>query len=135
MVFTLSGYGNFSIWHKDADLWAADLESGEIYPLDGLNSADVESYHSWSGDSKWLVFSSRRGDGLYTRPYIARIGSDGKPLKPFLLPQKNPLKFYSELMVSYNIPEFVSGKVKVGKHRISSALRNTRGTNVKVKAE
>lgn len=135
LVFTLSGYGNFSIWHKDADLWAADLESGEIYPLDGLNSADVESYHSWSGDSKWLVFSSRRGDGLYTRPYIARIGSDGKPLKPFLLPQKNPLKFYSELMVSYNIPEFVSGKVKVGKHRISSALRNTRGTNVKVKAE
>lgn len=135
LVFTLSGYGNFSIWHKDADLWAVDLSTGGVYPLDELNSDDVESYHSWSGDSKWLVFSSRRGDGLYTRPYIARIGSDGKPLKPFLLPQKNPLKFYSELMVSYNIPEFVSGKVNVGKHRISSALRNTRGTNVKVKAE
>ncbi|MBP5217616.1 MAG: PD40 domain-containing protein [Bacteroidales bacterium] len=135
LVFTLSGYGNFSIWHKDADLWAADLESGEPYPLDRLNSENVESYHSWSGNSKWLVFSSRRGDGLYTRPYLACFGPDGKPSKPFLLPQRNPLKYYSELMVSFNIPEFVSGKVRVGKHRISSVLRNTEGTNVTVKAE
>ena len=135
LVFTLSEYGNFSIWHKDADLWAADLSSGEVYPLEGLNSEDVESYHSWSGDSRWLVFSSRREDGLYTRPYIAFIGEDGQPGKPFLLPQRNPLKFYSELMVSYNIPELVSGKVKVGKHRISSVLRKSAGTNVQVKAE
>lgn len=25
LVFTLSGYGNFSIWHKDADLHCIDL--------------------------------------------------------------------------------------------------------------
>lgn len=33
LVFTKHGYGNFSIWHKDADLYAVDLESGDIRPL------------------------------------------------------------------------------------------------------
>lgn len=135
LVFTLASYGNFSIWHKDADLWAADLASGEIFPLDGVNSDDVESYHSWSGNSRWLVFSSRRMDGLYTRPYIAYVGEDGRPGKPFLLPQKDPLKYYSDLMVSYNIPEFVSGKVKVEKHAVSSALRDSVSIKVTVKPE
>lgn len=46
LVFTLHGYGNFSIWHKDADLWCLDLANGEAVPMDALNSDDVESYHS-----------------------------------------------------------------------------------------
>ncbi len=135
LVFTLQEYGNFSIWHKDADLWAMDLSTGEIHPLDAANSEDVDSYHSWSGNSRWLVFSSRRIDGLYTRPFICHIDGDGQASKPFLLPQKNPLDYYADQMVSYNIPELMERKVNVSRHKIANALRNTPGTDITVKGK
>src|SRR5690606_16260105 len=65
VLFTVSDYGNFSIWHKDADLQMIDLATNELISLDAVNSDDVESYHSWSSNSHWFVFSSRRDDGLY----------------------------------------------------------------------
>ena len=111
LMFTLSGYGNFSIWHKDADLYLIRPDSKQIISLDSLNSCDTESYHAWSSNSRWVVFSSRRIDGLYTRPFFAYIHSNGQAAKPFVLPQKN-VAFYTELMKSYNIPEFISGKVR-----------------------
>ena len=129
LMFTLSGYGNFSIWHKDADLYMIDLQNGEIIPLDKLNSEDVESYHSWSSNSRWVVFSSRRIDGLYTRPFIAYINPDGKAAKPFLLPQKN-VDFYHRFMKSYNIPEFVTGKVRQNGFKLSEIAIKEKGIDV-----
>ena len=79
------------------------------YP-ETLSSNDTESYRSCSSNGRWVVFSSRRLDGLYTRPFIAYVGKDGKTGKPFLLPQKEA-DYYAGLMKSYNIPEFVTGKV------------------------
>jgi len=110
IMFTRSAYGNFTIWHKDSDLWILDLRSNKIRPLNELNSDDTESYHSWSASSNWVVFSSRRNNGLYTRPYLAHIDSNGVFSKPFILPQKDP-DFYIGMLQSYNIPEFVTGKV------------------------
>lgn len=133
LVFTLQEYGNFSIWHKDADLWVADLASGEAFPLEAANSEDVDSYHSWSGNSRWLVFSSRRMDGLYTRPFFCHIDGNGQASKPFLLPQKNPLRYYADQMNSYNLPELMERKATVNPHDIASALRNTPGTDVRVR--
>ncbi len=130
LMFTKSGYGNFSIWHKDADLYLVDLASKQIRPLDEVNSKDVESYHSWSSNSRWFVFGSRRLDGLYTRPFIAYMGKDGKAGKPFLVPQKDP-NFYSRFMKSYNIPEFVKGKVKVRSRVLALKARNDKGIDVK----
>lgn len=130
LMYTVSGYGNFSIWHKDADLYMADLSTGESTPLDILNSDDVESYHSWSSNSRWVIFSSRRIDGLYTRPYIAYIGEDGKACKPFLLPQKDT-EFYDRFMMSYNIPEFITGKVKVGGRVLGLKAKEDKGIDVK----
>ncbi len=130
LAFTRHSFGNFSIWHKDADLWMIDLASGERWPMAVANSNDVESYHSWSSNGRWLVFSSRRDDGLYTKPYLTYIDEEGQARKPFLLPQKNPKKFYNELMFSYNIPEFVSGKVADSKRAIASEMKNSRGTNL-----
>ena len=135
LVFTLQEYGNFSIWHKDADLWASDLASGESFPLEAANSEDVDSYHSWSGNSRWLVFSSRRMDGLYTRPFFCHIDGNGQASKPFLLPQKNPLRYYADQMNSYNLPELMEHKATVYPHDIASALRNTPGTDVRVRRE
>lgn len=130
LIFTLQEYGNFSIWHKDANLWTANLQTGEIHPLDAVNSEDVDSYHSWSGNSRWLVFSSRRIDGLYTRPFFCHIDGNGQASKPFLLPQKNPLEYYSSQMNSYNIPELMERKATVNAHDIASALRDTPGTDI-----
>lgn len=112
LAFTVSDYGNFSIWHKEADLYMADLNNGRVYELADANSEDVESYHSWSENSRWMVFSSRRADGLYTKPYFTHVDENGKASKPFVLPQEDPA-FYKSFMYSYNIPEFVESKVDI----------------------
>lgn len=129
LVFTLSKYGNFSIWHKDADLWLLDLSTKEYRSMDDVNSTDVESYHSWSSNSRWLVFSSRRMDGLYTRPFFTHIDNDGNASKPFLLPQKNT-DFYDEFMNSYNVPEFIKEKVENRKFEIAKTAKNDKGIDV-----
>lgn len=110
LLGTVSGYGTFPIWHKDADLYLIDLRTGRGEYAVPANSEDTESYHSWSSNGRWVVFSSRRGDGLYTRPYIVHVSSNGTFSKPFLLPQED-IGYYDELLKSYNIPEFITGKV------------------------
>jgi len=129
IMFTMINYGNFSIWHKEADLYLLDLQTGECKAMDTANSNDTESYHSWSSNSRWFVFSSRRLNGLYTRPFIASIDKNGTVGKPFLLPQKNPAEFYGQLLFSYNIPEFINKKVDLDVHTVEQ-LTNTTGTNV-----
>lgn len=130
LVYTKAGYGNFSIWHKDADLYLIDLKTKATRRMDEINSEDVESYHSWSSNSRWLVFSSRRIDGLYTRPYFAYVDESGKAGKPFLLPQDDP-DYYHRFMKSYNIPEFITGKVKPQSRAIALKAKNDPGVNVK----
>lgn len=131
LAFTLHGYGNFSIWHKDADVRLLDLETGELLDNEIMNSDDVESYHSWSDNGRWLVFSSRRDDGLYTKLYIAHIDADGQASKPFLLPQENPRKFYHDLMFSYNIPEFMSAEMPVPSKDIVNAVLELEGKGIR----
>ena len=133
LCFTRHGFGNFSIWHKDADLWLADLSDGSVRPMEGVNSNDVDSFHTWSADGKWLVFSSRRDDGLYTKPYFTHVDPDGNASKPFLLPQKNPGEYYKRLMKSYNLPAFTTEKVKVSKRKLIDVLRKSDGTDINVK--
>ena len=115
ILYTQSYYGNFSIWHHEADLWLLDLESGQRRRLDEVNSPDTESYHNWSSNSRWFLFSSRRDDGLFTRVYFAHVGEDGTVGKPFMLPQKDPVRHYSSLFRSYNVPAFVTGPVCLDK--------------------
>jgi Tol biopolymer transport system component len=110
LMFTMAEYGNFSIWHRDADLWLLNMADGQIKPLQSVNSTESDSYHSWSSGSHWFVFASRRSDGLYTRPYFAWIGDNGETTKPFMLPQENP-DFYDYCLHSFNVPELVTGKV------------------------
>jgi hypothetical protein len=134
LMYTKASYGNFSIWHKDADLYMINLRSGEHYPLDNVNSHEVESYHSWSSNSRWVVFSSRRSDGLYTRLYITYINDEGQAEKPFLVPQKD-VTFYHAFMKSYNIPEFITGKVKRQGYRIRQTAKTGKGIDVTFSSE
>lgn len=129
LLYTLSDYGGFSIWHKDSDLYMIHLASGQHYALDRANSPDVDSYHSWSSNSRWVVFSSRRIDGLYTRPHIAYIDEQGQTGKPFLVPQKE-VDFYHHFMYSYNIPEFITGKVKDNRRAIADKAIKDKGIDL-----
>jgi len=129
IMFTLIDYGNFSIWHKEADLYLFDVKTGTCRPITEVNSNDTESYHSWSSNSRWFVFSSRRIDGLYTRPFIANIDENGRIGKPFLLPQANT-DFYTNLMESFNIPEFITGKVDIDPNLIENLVSGEKGIQV-----
>ncbi len=109
LILTLFDYGCFPIWHKEADLYSIDLKNFKATRL-SLNSDFADSYHSWSSNSKWLVFSSKRGDGLSARPFISYIDENGLSEKPFILPQKDP-EFYLRFLKSYNVPEFSTIKI------------------------
>ena len=122
LMFTLAKYGVFHIWHHDADLWMLDLQTGEVRNMEEINSADTESYHSWSSNGRWVVFSSRRYDGNYTRPFIAHIDKDGRAGKPFELPCANP-DYHRQLLKSYNVPEFMRGPVTIAPQRFADALK------------
>jgi len=121
LVFTLSDYGNFSIWHREADLYQLNLETGEFKAADALNSQESESYHSWSSNSRWMVFSSRRADGLYTQPFLTYMDEYGNFSKPFLLPQKDP-DFYFNILRSFNVPEFITARVDVNRHALFKSI-------------
>lgn len=122
LLITLGDYGNFHIWHKSSDLYLINLNTKETYPLDNLNSNDVESYHSWSSNGAWIIFSSRRDDGSYTRPYIANF-NNGACGKPFILPQKDP-ETYKNLFKSFNIPEFMVNPFSYSLNELKNAINN-----------
>lgn len=123
LMFTLGGFGVFHIWHTDADLYLMDLQSGQTRPLTEMNSNNVESYHSWSSNGRWVIFSSRRNDGNFTRPFIAYFDKNGKGRKAFELPQDDP-DMHRQFMRSYNIPEFMSGPVTVSAQDFADIIKN-----------
>ncbi len=123
LMFTMAAWGNFHIWHRDADLWLMDLSGeGRIRPLSELNSDDTESYHSWSSSGRWVVFSSRRTDGIFTRPFFAHIDADGHASKPFELPMQDPDR-HRQLLKSYNVPELMRGPVTLTPQQFADVLK------------
>ena len=122
LVFTLATYGYFHIWHHDADLWMMDLQTGACGPMNEVNSNDTESYHTWSSNGRWLVVSSRRDDGTFTRPFFAHIDKDGKCSKPFELPQADP-DYHRQFLRCYNIPEFMKGPVTISPQTFADLLK------------
>ena len=124
LLFTMGDYGVFHIWHKDANLYLMDLQNGSTRELSEINSSDVESYHSWSSNGKWIIFSTRRDDGGFTRLYLSHLGEDGKFTKAFPIPQQSP-DYSTNFMFSYNIPEFMKEPVSVSPKEIASFFKNS----------
>lgn len=123
LLYCEASQGTFHIWHKDSDLFMKSLVTGETIPLSRANSGDTDSYHSWASNSRWILFSSRRDDGSYTRPYIAHVSADGVDAKAFVVPQENP-DYYLSLMKSFNVPEFLVEPVRVPREKILRAVTN-----------
>lgn len=121
LLFTLGDFGQFHIWHKSSDLYVKDLQTGRVYPLTEANSPDVDSYHTWSSNGRWIVFSSRRDDGSYTRPYIAYFDRQGRAHRAFMLPQEDP-ETNLLLMKSYNVPELTRDAVRYSPEDFKKAV-------------
>lgn len=104
LMFTVADYGTFPIWHGECDLCLLDMETSATVDMSLVNSDVSDSYHSWSSNSRWFVFASKRGDGMYGKPYICHIDAQGRCGKPFVLPQSDPYH-YEKMLKSYNIPD------------------------------
>ena len=132
MLFTLMDYGYFSIWHKESDQWLLDLRTGEARELKEINSPDADSYHNWNVNSHWVVFTSRRDDGLYSRLYLTSVDEQGRFSKPFLLPQRHPKEYYEESIYSFNVPDFTKTKVDFNAYRAGREIASDRRLETKV---
>ncbi|WP_459187575.1 hypothetical protein ACGE0T_15815 [Parabacteroides sp. APC149_11_2_Y6] len=130
ILCSVASSGCFLSWDKNSDLFLYDTHSKELRLAEALNTDQSESYTSWSSNSRWIIFSSRRLDGVYNRPYIAYINEKGEIGKPFILPQKHP-DFYQYLFKAYNLPQLVSGKVTINPHEIAETVKSPNSQSVK----
>lgn len=133
LMYCQSSRSNFPVAQTDGELCLMDLRTGEHRVLTEANSPQTESYHNWSSDSRWFVFSSKRENGMYAQLFLAHIDDQGKVSKPFLLPQRNPRKFYLEDMDSYNCPDFTKMKVEFDAHEAYRQVFDDQREQVKVK--
>jgi hypothetical protein len=92
--------------------------------MTGANSKDTESFHNWSTNSRWLVLSSRRDDGLYTRPYFCHVDANGIVTKAFMLPQRDPRRFYRDRFLSFNVPDFIIRPTRFDSHNASRIIND-----------
>ena len=128
ILYTKGDYGQFHIWHKSSDLWVKDLQTDSCYALTEANSPDIDSFHSWSSNGRWFVFSSRRMDGNYTRPFIAYFDKHGHAHKAFVLPQEDP-EWNILLLKSYNVPELSRDAVRISMKDLHHCIYETEGEN------
>lgn len=116
LLFCLAPNGNFPAYQPGSDLYLMNLQTGQMRRLE-INSDVSDSWHCWSSNGRWVVFSSKRRDGLFTRPYFTHVSADGEFSKPFILPQRNPL-FYDSLLWTYNLPELIQSPVDVRERQL-----------------
>lgn len=128
LLYTVSDFGTFPIWHRDADLQMIDLENGKIDSLKVVNSQMSDTYHSWSSTGRWFVFASKRDDGLYGKPYFAHVDNNGKVSKPFVLPQKSP-SFYDDNLKSFNVPDLGTVPVSFMPGDVASVMSHPKRTD------
>jgi len=123
LLFCMASYGNFPVYMESSDLYMMDLKTGRYRPLEA-NSDRSESWHCWSSNSRWIVFASKRRDGVFAKLYFSYIDDDGRAHKPVLLPQKAPT-FYDSFLCTYNLPELVTGPVTVSEKELERAIRSS----------
>ena len=133
ILFTLMDYGYFSIWHEESNQWLLDLQTGETRELKEINSDKADSYHNWNLNSHWIVFTSRRDDGLYSRLYLASVDEQGRFSKPFMLPQRKPKEYYEESIYSFNTPDFTKTKVEFDAYSAGREIPSDKRIETKVR--
>jgi hypothetical protein len=120
LLFCMCDYGCFPAYQPTSDLYMMDLATGKYNRLP-INSDRSESWHSWSSNSRWIAFSSKRQDGLLTRTYLSYVERDGTVRKPFVVPQKDP-RFYDSYLYTWSVPELHVEPVPLGSPQIADTL-------------
>jgi hypothetical protein len=124
VLFCLSHYGTLPMYDSSSELCVLDLTTHEGRRLN-IHSNQSDSWHCWSGNGRWIVFSSRRLDGLFARPFFSYVDEQGQFHKPFLLPQEDPA-YYDTCLQSFNVPELVQGPVTVKESDLARAVNKPR---------
>jgi hypothetical protein len=70
---------------------------------------------------------------MFAQLFFASIDDKGRVTKPFLLPQRNPKKFYQELFDSYNVPDFTKTKVDFDARESQRQVFRNERIKVKIK--
>lgn len=130
LLFCMCDYSCFPIYQPSSDLYLMDLRKGSYRRLE-INSDRSESWHSWSSDSQWIAFSSKRRDGLFTRTYLAHVDDQGRVSKPLIVPRSDPVA-YDTRMKTATVPELVTEPVRLGPQAIGAAVRGKRETTLKM---
>jgi tetratricopeptide (TPR) repeat protein len=102
LVFTQSGNGLMFV-REDSDLYIIPPEGGTARRL-GCNGPGADSWHSWSPNSRWLVFASK-SYGSQTDLVLTHIDEKGRDSPPIVLTQMR-----DEDGLSANLPEFFNIK-------------------------
>lgn len=98
IVFTRAK--NFMLLQPDSKLYIMPSQGG-FARLMNCNTAEMNSWHSWAPNGKWLVFSSKF-NGSYTQLYLTHIDEKGNDTPPVLLENLTTANR------AVNIPEFVN---------------------------
>lgn len=123
LLFAEGQYGCFHIRHADGDIVCMPLnvENPSRLDLSRFNSKGfADSYPSWSSNGHWIMTSSRRGDGNFSRIYISYF-NNGRVEKAFMVPQEDPEQNTFRLKC-YNRPEFMVEPVKISVNEFSKVF-------------
>ena len=90
----------FMLLQPDSELFIIPSEGGEARRLIANNDG-MNSWHSWSPNSRWLVFSSK-ANGPYTQLFLTHIDESGRSTPPVVLSR------FTSPDRAGNIPEFVN---------------------------
>jgi hypothetical protein len=122
LTFCMCKFGSFPPWQEISDIYVVDMKTVEtgkyVYRRMELNSDKSEAWHSWSSNSRWIAFSSKREHGAFTRCYISYVDENGRSYKPLIVPQKDPA-YYDYCLEAFNTPELVSGPIPATGERLS----------------
>lgn len=106
---------SFMLLQPDSELFILPAEGGEPRRLRG-NAGRMNSWHSWSPNGRWLVFSSKAFTA-YTELFLTHIDAQGESSPPVLLER------FTSPDRAANIPEFVQAKPN-GIRQIQEAFLN-----------
>ena len=90
---------SYMLLQPDSELYIIPAAGGIARRL-RYNTARMNSWHSWSSNSRWLVFSSKV-NGPYTQLFLTHIDENGDDSPPVLLER------FTSPDRAANIPEFV----------------------------
>jgi Tfp pilus assembly protein PilF len=90
---------NYMLLMPDSELYIIPAEGGEARRL-RANTPRMNSWHSWSSNGRWLVFSSK-ANGAYTQLFLTHIDEAGESTPPVVLER------FTGSDRAANIPEFV----------------------------